>query len=160
MHLIYYCWTSMAIILTLDPKGPSNSRSSSSNSRSFSAKLKGQVLRGLWPGGIVYIYIYKIYYILIYIVHIYIYTLYIYIFIQYIYILYISTLIPHWSRWIIIPTWPWQRNTVAPGSTFCVARLLSTSRGDATVANQVIKDIRPWALAHQSWARISGGLCS
>ena len=59
MHLIYYCWTSMAIILTLDPKGPSNSRSSSSNSRSFSAKLKGQVLRGLWPGGI-YIYIYFI----------------------------------------------------------------------------------------------------
>ena len=29
------------------------------------------------------------------------------------------------------------------GSTPCVARLLSTSRGDATVANQVIKDIRP-----------------
>lgn len=73
------------------------------------------------------------------------------------------TLIPHicvYSRWIIIPTWPWQRNTVAPGSTFCVARLLSTSRGDATVANQVIKDIRPWAVAHQSWARISGCLCS
>ena len=44
----------MAIILTLDPKGPSNSRSSSSNSRSFSAKLKGQVLRGLWPGGYIY----------------------------------------------------------------------------------------------------------
>lgn len=32
-------------------------------------------------------------------------------------------------------------------STFCVARLLSTSRGDATVANQVIKDIRRW-IAH------------
>ena len=98
MHLIYYCWTSMAIILTLDPKGPSNSRSSSSNSRSFSAKLKGQVLRGLWPGGIVYIYIYKIYYILIYIVHIYIYiytyTVYIYIYI-YIYTVYIYTVYIH-----------------------------------------------------------------
>ena len=32
----------MAIILTLDPKGPSNSRSSSSNSRSFLAKLKAK----------------------------------------------------------------------------------------------------------------------
>eukprot|EP00435_Cladocopium_sp_Y103_P014088 s1973_g3.t1 len=33
------------------------------------------------------------------------------------------------------------------GTSPCVARLLSTSRGDATVANQVIKDIRRW-IAH------------
>ena len=33
------------------PKGPSNSMSPSSNSRSWSSKLKGQVLRGHWPGG-------------------------------------------------------------------------------------------------------------
>ena len=89
MHLIYYCWTSMAIILTLDPKGPSNSRSSSSNSRSFSAKLKGQVLRGLWPIDI-YIYMYICIYIYIYV---YIYNY------KYIYIYIINNPQIYWRHW-------------------------------------------------------------
>ena len=48
------------------PQGPSKSRSLSSNRRSLSSKLKDQVLRGLWPGGCIYIYICMYVYIYIY----------------------------------------------------------------------------------------------